>query len=80
MKKQIIGVSSKYSFGYWEHYVVKFNNAEDAQTWLNTEEYDFRERELFKSEWHASRAIGKGAKAMIQDAPVISYDEVIAYA
>lgn len=62
----IIGVSSKWGFGEWTHEVVKFRNNEDAQKWLHTEEYDFRERELFTSEWHAVRRIGKGGKQRIE--------------
>lgn len=68
MEKTIIGVSSKFNFGEWSHKIMKFRNEEDAQTWLDTEEYDFRERELFTSEWHAARAIGKGAKQRIAEA------------
>lgn len=44
--RTIYGVSSKFNFGAWEHYVVKTNNKEKAEKWLRTEEYDFREREL----------------------------------
>lgn len=41
------GVSSKYNFGSWEHVVYgPFETEEQAQEWLYTEEYDFREREL----------------------------------
>lgn len=42
----IYGVSSKFNFGKWGHRVYKFDNKEIANKWLNTEEYDFREREL----------------------------------
>ena len=42
----IYGISEKYNFGRWEGYSVKFTNWEDAQEWLNREEYDFRERSL----------------------------------
>lgn len=45
-KRKIYGVSSKFNFGEWEHYVVVFDNMEAAQKWLHTEEYDSREREL----------------------------------
>lgn len=70
MAKQIIGVSSKYQFGAWEHRAVKFENMADAEKWLETEEYDFREREIFTIEWHAIRLIGQGGKKMIQEAEV----------
>ena len=42
----IYGVSSKYYFGRWTGYVKRFENMETAKKWLNTEEYDFLEREL----------------------------------
>ena len=43
---KIYGVSSKYGFNKWNHKVYEFNNEAAAQKLLNTEEYDFREREL----------------------------------
>ena len=42
----IYGDSYKYEFGHWSHNVKKFENFEEAEKWLETEEYDFREREL----------------------------------
>lgn len=45
-KRKIYGVSSKYNFGKWEHVVYCFQDKETANHWLETEEYDFREREL----------------------------------
>ena len=42
----IYGVSSKFNFDRWSHKVYKFDDYETAETWLNNEEYDFREREL----------------------------------
>ncbi len=44
--RKIYGVSSKYDFGTWDHVVYVFENKDSAEKWLNTEEYDFREREL----------------------------------
>lgn len=44
--KKIYGVSSKFDFGTWKHAVYVFVNKAKAETWLNTEEGDFREREL----------------------------------
>lgn len=44
----IIGISSKYDFGSWNHNVYIFDDEATANKWLNTEEYDFRERELFE--------------------------------
>lgn len=41
------GVSSKYEFGAWSHVVYgPFDSEEQANEWLHTEEYDFRDREL----------------------------------
>lgn len=55
------GVSSKYVSGTWEHTVYgPFTTEEQAQEWLNTEEYDFRERELM-SRTAAVRLAGKKA-------------------
>lgn len=45
-KRKTYGVSSKYEFGNWNHIVYVFDEKEDAEKWLHTEEYDFREREL----------------------------------
>lgn len=55
---KIYGVSSKYDFGKWNHQVYVFDNFEKATEWLNTEEYDFRERELM-SKSAAQKLIGK---------------------
>lgn len=46
MNESIYGVSSKYGYGSWDHDVYIFDNANEAQEWLHTEEYDFREREI----------------------------------
>lgn len=46
MKRKIYGVSSKYDFGAWNHKVYVFSDRDSAEKWLNTEERDFREREL----------------------------------
>ena len=42
----IYGLSKKYGFGKWTGYYRKFTNLEEAEKWLDTEEYDFRSREL----------------------------------
>ena len=60
MKRKIYGISSKYSFGKWNHAVYVFNNKEEAETWLHTEEYDFRERELM-TKTEAIKLVGKKA-------------------
>lgn len=44
--RKIYGVSSKFDFGSWNHSVYVFDDKELAEKWLDTEEYDFREREL----------------------------------
>lgn len=46
MSKKIYGVSSKYEFSGWNHNVYVFDTKEEAEKWLNTEEYDSRSREL----------------------------------
>ena len=45
-ERKIYGVSSKFNFGVWNHVVYVFDSKEDAEKWLDTEEYDFREREI----------------------------------
>ena len=51
MPRTIYGVSSRYELGMRNHRVYKFNDKETAEKWLNTEESDFRMRELMtKSE------------------------------
>lgn len=42
----IFGDSAKFNFGKWSHRITKFTDWEKAENWLQTEEYDFREREL----------------------------------
>lgn len=42
---EIYGVSYKYEFG-WRGYVLCFNDLQQAIDWINTEQYDFRERQL----------------------------------
>ena len=46
MTRKFYGVSSKFNFGVWNHVVYVFDSKEDAEKWLDTEEYDFREREI----------------------------------
>ncbi len=54
----IIGISYKYSYG-WIMWVVKFRDQISAETWLNTEQQDFRERELFESEEEAIKFLSQ---------------------
>ena len=42
----IFGDSAKFSFGRWQHDITKFTSFEEAEKWLHTEQYDFKEREL----------------------------------
>ena len=42
----VYGVSEKFAFGRWYGYARKFDNMEEAEKWLNTEEGDFRTRSL----------------------------------
>ncbi len=44
--RKIYGVSSKFEFGKWDHVVEVFEIKEEASEWLETEQHDFRDREL----------------------------------
>ena len=51
MTRTIYGVSSRYELGMWNRKVYKFFDKITAEKWLNTEEAEFRMRELMtKSE------------------------------
>lgn len=71
MKGQIYGVSSKLNFGNWEHVIYHFKNMDDAETWLYTEEHDFREREIMNK----TNAIKLAGKKAVENA--IEYREVL---
>lgn len=58
--RKIYGVSSKFEFGSWNHVVYVFDNMKITEKWLNTEEYDFREREIM-SKTSAIKLAGKEA-------------------
>lgn len=61
MKKILYGVSSKFDFGKWDHIVYgPFYDEEQAEKWLNSEEYDFREREIM-GKTEAIKLAGKKA-------------------
>lgn len=61
MKKILYGVSSKFDFGKWDHVVYgPFCDEEQAEKWLNSEEYDFREREIM-GKTAAIKLAGKSA-------------------
>lgn len=44
--KMVYGVSCKGNYDFFNTQIVKFNSWESATKWLNTEEYDFKSREL----------------------------------
>ena len=56
---KIYGVSSNFYCGHWRHCGYVFYNLEKAEKWLNTEQHDFRERELL-SRTAAERFCGRG--------------------
>ncbi len=65
MRNMEYGVSSKFNLGQWSHVVYgPFETAEQAQHWLNAEEYDFRERELMSK----SAAIKLAGRKAVQNA------------
>lgn len=68
------GVSSKYEFGAWSHVVYgPFESEDQANEWLHTEEYDFRERELM-SKTAAIRLVGrKAVENAVNPAEVMAY-------
>ena len=68
MARTIYGVSSKYSFGMWNHRVYKFNDKATADKWLNTEEADFRTRELMTK---------AGATKLAGNRAVLNAEEII---
>ena len=70
MARTIYGVSSRYSFGMWNHRVYKFANKASAEKWLHTEEYDFRIRELM-SKTAAMKLAGNRA---VLNAEEITYE------
>ena len=67
--QKIYGVSSKYEFGHWNHRVYVFDNKESAEKWLETEEYDFRERELMTK----TAAIQLAGKEAVENAKEINH-------
>ena len=46
MASTIYGVSSRFALGMWNHRVYKFSDKATADKWLNSEEVDFRTRQL----------------------------------
>ena len=68
MARTIYGVSSRYELGMWNRRVYKFSDKETADKWLNTEEADFRMRELM-TKTEATKLAG--------DRAVINAEEII---
>ena len=62
MARTIYGVSSRYELGVWNRKVYKFNDKETADKWLNTEESEFRMRELV-TKTEATKLAGNRAVA-----------------
>lgn len=60
---KIYGVSSVNQFG-WKHTVYVFNDLEDANKWLNSEEGRFAERELMSK----SKAIQLAGEKAVKNA------------
>lgn len=58
MEKQLYGISSKFDFGKWQHGIVKLSTKEQAKKWLDTETYDFREREIL-NKTQAIKLVGR---------------------
>lgn len=65
--KKIYGVSSKFEFGAWSHRVYVFDSHDEAERWLNTEEFDFREREIM-SKTAAIKLAGRKAVREAEEA------------
>lgn len=70
---RIYGLSEKFNFGRWEGYVVVFSDYDDAWEWLETEEYDFRTRELVTLEEARENLIAYDKQYIEEE---IDYDEV----
>ena len=70
MTRTIYGVSSRFSFGMWNHRVYKFSDKATAEKWLNTEEAEFRMRELM-TKTEATKLAGNRA---VLNAEEIIYD------
>lgn len=62
MTRTIYGVSSRYELGMWNRKVYKFHDKTTADKWLNTEEAEFRMRELM-AKTEATKLAGNRAVA-----------------
>lgn len=67
--RRIYGISSKFDFGNWDHAVYVFDSHEDAEKWLHTEEYGFRERELMTK----TAAIKLAGRKAVENAQEVDY-------
>ena len=68
--KKLYGISSKFNFGKWDHVVYgPFSDKEQAEKWLTTEEYDFREREIMGK----TAAIKLAGKKAVENAIYFSF-------
>ena len=70
MTRTIYGVSSRYELGMWNRRVYKFSDKATADKWLNTEEAEFRMRELM-TKTEATKLAGNRAVANAEE---IIYD------
>ena len=66
MTRTIYGVSSRYELGMWNRRVYKFYDKVTADKWLNTEEADFRMRELM-TKAEATKLAGNRAVANAEE-------------
>ena len=62
MSRAIYGVSSRFNYGCWNRKVYKFHDKTTADKWLNTEEAEFRMRELM-AKTEATKLAGNRAVA-----------------
>lgn len=67
---KIYGISTKYNFGHLDYYIKAFDDLDAAYKWCDTEECDFRTREL-GSKTHIAKIAGiatqKVNEALIPD-------------
>lgn len=73
MKRKVYGVASKYEFGSWDNDVYVFDTKEEAEEWLNSKEYDFREREIMTKTGAIKLA---GRKAVSNAIPYFDYYKI----
>lgn len=69
--EKIYGVSSKMDFGIWSHRLFVFDTQAEADEWLETEEYDFRERSLM----NRAEAVELTNDFLVEEAEERMYEE-----